>query len=102
MRTYPKTAHALEALRTAVSVVGLYDPDAHSTAPDATLQGGPPDGADPGHGGGLAPSPPGGSARGSPRRRADRREFSACARRQAAVGGGGAHHGYDLRPACRP
>ncbi|TMJ09352.1 MAG: citrate synthase, partial [Bacillati bacterium ANGP1] len=30
MRTYPKTAHALEALRTAVSVVGLYDPDAHS------------------------------------------------------------------------
>src|SRR2546427_80161 len=38
MRTYPKTAHALEALRTAVSVVGLYDPDAHSTAPDATLR----------------------------------------------------------------
>lgn len=38
MRTYPKTAHALEALRTAVSVAGLYDPDAHSTAPDATLR----------------------------------------------------------------
>ncbi len=38
MRTYPKTAHALEALRTAVSLTGLYDPDAHSTAPDATLR----------------------------------------------------------------
>lgn len=38
MRTYPKTAHALEALRTAVSVTGLYDPDAHSTAPEATLR----------------------------------------------------------------
>ncbi len=38
MRTYPKTSHALEALRTAVSLTGLYDPDAHSTSPDATLR----------------------------------------------------------------
>lgn len=38
MRTYPHTAHALEALRTAVSVAGMYDPDAHSNAPEATLR----------------------------------------------------------------
>src|SRR2546430_13396980 len=38
MRTYPKTAHALEALRTAVSVAGLYNPEAHSTAPYPTLR----------------------------------------------------------------
>jgi len=38
MQTYPKTVHPLEALRTAVSVAGLYDPDAHSNAPDATMR----------------------------------------------------------------
>jgi len=38
MRAYPKTAHPLEALRTAVSTAGLYDPDAHSNAPDANLR----------------------------------------------------------------
>jgi citrate synthase len=38
MRTYPKSAHALEALRTAVSLVGMHDPDARSTATDATLR----------------------------------------------------------------
>lgn len=35
MRTYPVTVHPLEALRTAVSVAGLYDPDAHSNASEA-------------------------------------------------------------------
>jgi len=38
MRTYPRTAHALDALRTAVSIAGMYDPDAHSTAPDAVFR----------------------------------------------------------------
>lgn len=38
MRTYPRTAHALEALRTAVSVAGMFDPDAQSTDPAATLR----------------------------------------------------------------
>lgn len=38
MRSYPKTAHPLEALRTAVSTAGLYDPDAHSNAPEANLR----------------------------------------------------------------
>lgn len=38
MRTYPRTVHPLEALRTAVSVVGLHDPDAHSTTTEATLR----------------------------------------------------------------
>lgn len=38
MRTYPKTAHALEALRTAVSLAGMHDPDARSVATDATMR----------------------------------------------------------------
>ncbi|HEY3249116.1 MAG TPA: citrate/2-methylcitrate synthase [bacterium] len=38
MRTYPKTAHPLEALRTAVSLAGMYDPDAHSNAGDANTR----------------------------------------------------------------
>ncbi len=38
MRMYPRTAHPLEALRTAVSVAGMYDPDAHSNAGDANLR----------------------------------------------------------------
>ncbi len=35
MRTYPRTAHPLEALRTAVSVAGMYDPDSRSNTDDA-------------------------------------------------------------------
>src|SRR5713226_4593340 len=35
MRTYPRTAHPLESLRTAVSVAGLYDPDAHASTDEA-------------------------------------------------------------------
>ncbi|MBI2247317.1 MAG: citrate synthase [Armatimonadetes bacterium] len=38
MRTFPKTAHPLEALRTAVSVAGMYDPDAHSNDEAANLR----------------------------------------------------------------
>lgn len=38
MRTYPKTAHPLEALRSAVSLAGMYDPDARSNDPAATLR----------------------------------------------------------------
>lgn len=38
MRTYPRTAHALEALRTVVSVAGLFDPDAHRTDDGANLR----------------------------------------------------------------
>lgn len=36
MRTYPTTAHPLEALRTAVSVLGMYDPDSAMTDGAAT------------------------------------------------------------------
>ena len=35
MRTYPRTAHPLEALRTAVSVAGMYDPDSHANTDEA-------------------------------------------------------------------
>lgn len=35
MRTYPRTAHPLEALRTAVSVAGMYDPDSRSNTDEA-------------------------------------------------------------------
>lgn len=38
MRTYPKRAHALEVLRTAVSLAGMYDPDAHSIEREANLR----------------------------------------------------------------
>lgn len=38
MRTYPRSAHPLEALRTAVSVAGMYDPEAASNAPEANLR----------------------------------------------------------------
>lgn len=38
MRTYPPAAHPLEALRTAVSVAGMLDPDAGSNAPEANLR----------------------------------------------------------------
>jgi len=36
MRTYPRGAHPLEALRTAVSLASMYDPDAGATSPEAT------------------------------------------------------------------
>ena len=35
MRTYPRTAHPLEALRTAVSVAGMYDPDSRANMDEA-------------------------------------------------------------------
>ncbi len=35
MRTYPRTAHPLEALRTAVSVAGMYDPDSRANTDEA-------------------------------------------------------------------
>ncbi len=38
MHTYPRTVHPLEALRTAVSVAGMLDPDAHSSAPEANVR----------------------------------------------------------------
>jgi len=38
MRTYPTTAHPLEALRTAVSVLGMHDPDAAATDGPSTLR----------------------------------------------------------------
>ncbi|HEU4798471.1 MAG TPA: citrate/2-methylcitrate synthase [bacterium] len=38
MRTYPKRAHPLEALRTAVSITGMHDPDSASNAHEATLR----------------------------------------------------------------
>jgi len=38
MRTYPKTAHPLEALRTAVSVAGPLDVDVHSNSPEANVR----------------------------------------------------------------
>ncbi len=38
MRTYPRTAHPLESLRTAVSIAGLYDPDAHANTDEANLR----------------------------------------------------------------
>lgn len=38
MRTYPRSAHPLEALRTAVSVAGMLDPEAASNTPDANLR----------------------------------------------------------------
>lgn len=38
MRTYPRVAHPLEALRTAVSMVGLLDPDAHANTDEANLR----------------------------------------------------------------
>jgi len=38
MRTYPSTAHPLDALRTAVSVAAMHDPDARANTPDANLR----------------------------------------------------------------
>ena len=38
MQTYPKTAHPLEALRTAVSMLGMHDPDAAVTDMPSTLR----------------------------------------------------------------
>ncbi|HEY6101646.1 MAG TPA: citrate/2-methylcitrate synthase, partial [bacterium] len=38
MRTYPRRAHPLEALRTAVSVLGMHDPDAAVTDSASTLR----------------------------------------------------------------
>lgn len=38
MRTYPPNAHPLEALRTAVSLAGMYDPDSQATGDDATFR----------------------------------------------------------------
>jgi citrate synthase len=38
MRTYPRRAHPLEALRTAVSVLGMHDPDAAVTDSTSTLR----------------------------------------------------------------
>ena len=38
MRTYPRRAHPLEALRTAVSVLGMHDPDAAVTDSGSTLR----------------------------------------------------------------
>ena len=38
MPTFPKTAHPLEALRTAVSLAGMHDPDAHSNVEAANLR----------------------------------------------------------------
>src|SRR4030067_1333833 len=35
MRTYPSTAHPLDALRTAVSVAAMHDPDARADTPEA-------------------------------------------------------------------
>ena len=35
MRTYPRTAHPLEALRTAVSVAGMYDPESRANTDEA-------------------------------------------------------------------
>jgi citrate synthase len=35
MRTYPRTAHPLEVLRTAVSVAGMYDPDSRANTDEA-------------------------------------------------------------------
>jgi citrate synthase len=35
MRTYPRTAHPLEAIRTAVSVAGMYDPDSRANTDEA-------------------------------------------------------------------
>jgi citrate synthase len=38
MMTYPKTSHPLEALRTAVSVLGMHDPEAAATDSTSTLR----------------------------------------------------------------
>ena len=38
MRTYPSTAHPLDALRTAVSVAAMHDPDVRANTPDANLR----------------------------------------------------------------
>ncbi|MGH2436038.1 MAG: citrate/2-methylcitrate synthase, partial [bacterium] len=38
MRTYPTRAHPLEALRTAVSIAGMHDPDSSSNDREATLR----------------------------------------------------------------
>ncbi len=38
MRTYPTRVHPLEALRTAVSLAGMLDPDAHSNAAEANVR----------------------------------------------------------------
>jgi len=38
MQTFPKNAHPLEGLRTAVSIAGMHDPDAHSNAEAANMR----------------------------------------------------------------
>ncbi len=38
MRSYPKGAHPLEALRTAVSVAGMFDVDVHVSTPEANIR----------------------------------------------------------------
>ncbi|MBI3998732.1 MAG: citrate synthase [Armatimonadetes bacterium] len=38
MGTYPRHVHPLEALRTAVSLHAMYDPDAHDNSPEANLR----------------------------------------------------------------
>ncbi len=38
MQRYPVAVHPLEALRTAVSHLAMYDPDAHDNSPDANLR----------------------------------------------------------------
>lgn len=38
MRTYPTAAHPLEALRTAVSIAGMHDPESASNSREATLR----------------------------------------------------------------
>ena len=38
MQTFPKHAHPLEGLRTAVSIAGMHDPDAHSNAEAANMR----------------------------------------------------------------
>ncbi len=38
MRSYPKTVHPLEAIRTAVSLHAMYDPDAHDNSAEANLR----------------------------------------------------------------
>ncbi len=38
MQRFPRAVHPLEALRTAVSLHAMYDPDVHSNAPEANLR----------------------------------------------------------------
>src|SRR5512142_1625071 len=38
VRAAPRAAHPMSTLRTAISALGLYDPDAEDGSPDATLR----------------------------------------------------------------